>query len=136
MDNFFDQDADNTCTSAGCPVHYRNDHQGWGEYGHPYLIKYVGEYAIFSDVGPKQVNPEENLMVGLGALALLLAGVGQEKATEYVDKHTESFTHIYKVGKGAIMDSPDPVEKYHGKPEDVQELHDMAVEMVKVRQEV
>lgn len=126
----------NECSSTECPVHFRNDVTRDGEYGYPYFITYLGEYAVYSDVGAKENrSPEESLKTALEAFVLLMTGAPREETEELINRSAESFTHIYKVGDGAIMDTP-PVEKYHGRPGDVEEMHTIAVEMVKVRQEV
>lgn len=123
------------CVDTTCPVHFRNDHQGEGEFGHPYFITYVGNYAVFSDVDVKAENPEEASRVAMEAIIALLSG-DRERSDRLIESVTESFTYVYRVGQGAILDSPNTVDKFHGKPGDVKDLHEMAVEMYKMNQNV
>lgn len=129
------------CASPDCPVHFRNDYKGESNFGYPWLITYVGEYAVFSDTGRnRNIHPDDDLKVAAQAALLLLSGADDATVDEFTDSVLEGFTYIYKVGHGSISDSEDygsgGSEKYYSKPGDNEERHQIAVEMVTKRQEV
>lgn len=126
--------TDSDCTDSNCPVHFRNDAKGEGEFGFPYLISYAGEYAVFSDVAVKQVSDEKRGSLMLDIVSLLFTGAPKEEVDRIVAESTEAFTYTYKVGDGSLGSTPEPEEKFYGEPGDVETQHAMALEMVKMRQ--
>lgn len=127
---------ENECTNDSCPVHSRADVSEMGDYGRPYFITYVGEFAVYSDV---QVNPDltDCTEIGMEALEALLSGGGFETVRDIIDRALTAFTVIYRVGEGAIGDSPNREERYSdGAPDAIKDMHEIAVEMMKMRQEL
>lgn len=129
------------CTSPECPVHFRNDVVGLGEHEFPYMISYVGNWAVFTDTGLRRsITPEDSPKLAAEAVLLMLSGASEETFQEFFGRVFEGFTFVYEVGNGAISDcesyETQGVEQYWGKPEEAEDRHRTAVEMVKLRQEV